>query len=250
MRVGGGKRTKSDATAKAADILEEEIGDDMNAALRYWVVYGVVTAVYGFLSLLPLVARFSPSFDSRLSSTLQMLFFVYLHSPLDGTALIYEHVCPFALRLADKTAGSKNKGDDALGAFISKLTSLLSLARMVGLCSEGTKEKADVVIRESLSVLPAFICLGMPSYFVSYGVLWSSLLVPAANSARANTNVELEVLGGSQAQGRWIRYWITFSVCSCVLGFTSPWWSWMPFSTHACLIFWIALSIPGLGVVD
>ncbi|GMH52278.1 hypothetical protein TrRE_jg10196 [Triparma retinervis] len=243
---------QSDATALASEILSVEVGDDMSAALRYWVVFGVVSAVYGFLSLLPLATRLCPSVDPTTTSSAKMLFFLYLHSPLDGTALLYKHVCPLALRLADSAAGSKGgrAGGDALDAFISKLTSLLALARMVGLCGEGTRSKADAVLRESLSVVPALVCLGMPSYFVEFGILWSSLLVPAANSARANTNVDLEVTGAMQSQSRWIKYWIAFSVSSCVLGLTAPWWSWAPFSTHFTLLFYVALSIPGMGLVD
>lgn len=106
MRVGGGKRTKSDAV-KPEEALFDEISDDLTAALRYWVVFGVVSAVYSFLSLLPLVTRMLPTTGSY-SGPLRLLFFAYLHSPLDGTALLYEHVCPLALRLADKTAGARN----------------------------------------------------------------------------------------------------------------------------------------------
>jgi len=76
------------------------------------------------------------------------------------------------------------------------------------------------------------------------------MLVPAANAARANANVDLEVPGRAEGQGRWLKYFITYSACSCLLGITEGWWRWAPFSTHVKLIFWVVISVPGLGVSD
>ena len=73
----------------------------------------------------------------------------------------------------------------------------------------------------------------MPSYFTSYGVIWSSLLVPAANSARANKGRDAE------GRDRWLKYWCVYAVLAGVLEFLSGILSWVPFSTHAVLLLYI-----------
>lgn len=115
---------------------------------------------------------------------------------------------------------------------------------MVGLCGPKTRDRANVVLRESLTVLPSLVCLFMPSYFTSYGVIWSSLLVPAANSARANK------AGEGVGRDRWLKYWCVYAVLACVLELFGGVLRWVPFSTHGVLLLSIGVSLPGLGLCE
>lgn len=142
---------------------------------------------------------------------------------------------------------------------------------MVGLCSPKTRERANVAILESISVLPAIVSLFMPAFMVRYGIIWCSLLVPAANSAKANFNKVVATAAESEAEGakkkgekgktttrvdqadddnqvRWLKYWVVFAVASSFLRLISGILAWIPLSTHFVLLFWLSTSLPGLGV--
>ncbi|GMI15409.1 hypothetical protein TrVE_jg5279 [Triparma verrucosa] len=245
LRVGGGKRTKSLGCVPLAQ--KSESDSDVVAAIRYWTVYGVVTASYTFLSYLPFLNSHVIRLQS-LSGPLKFFFFLWLHLPFDATEMIYRYACPLALRFADKSGGKVD--NDAMMNVINKLTSLIGLAAMVGLCGDKTRDRANIVLRESLSVLPSVVCLGMPSYFTSFGVIWSSLLVPAANSARGNANFEAEVEGAEESQTRWLKYWCVYATTSGALHYLNPILAWVPFSTHGVLVLFMAMSLPGLGVCE
>ena len=116
---------------------------------------------------------------------------------------------------------------------------------MVGLCGPKTRDRATIVLRESLSLLPAVVCLGMPSMFVRFGIVYAALLVPAANAAKGNG-----VGGGNETQVRWAKYFCVYAVVSCGLkAFESYLW-WVPFSTHATLVVFMWLALPGMGACE
>ena len=163
LRVGGGKRRTSSVNSnttspEVALAQAEELESDANAAVQYWVVFGVVSATYTFLSYIPFVGSYTSSLHA-LASPLKLFFFLWLHLPMDATELLYRYLCPLALQFADRTTGKakrrkrkkkRNDSDseddeeeekDTVASIISKLTSLLKLATMVGLCGPKTRDR-------------------------------------------------------------------------------------------------------------
>ena len=138
LRVGGGKRRTSSSHTNSAGLTSasadaafaaEELDSDVNAAVQYWVVFGVVTATYTFLSYIPVVGSYTSSLHAY-ASPVKLFFFLWLHLPMDATEvrltqlwsprimlthnsgrlasssqLLYRYLCPLALQFADKTTG-------------------------------------------------------------------------------------------------------------------------------------------------
>lgn len=109
LRVGGGKRKGSKESIlsphlggdSSHQIVEDQfVDDDLAAAVRYWVVFGVASSVFQSLSLLPFLGRWVASFGFTFASGPFMLFFfLWLHMPMNATTLLYENLCPLALQV-------------------------------------------------------------------------------------------------------------------------------------------------------
>lgn len=218
LRVGGGKRhssvdrpstpapstsTSASTTTPAPPALSPsealaEARDDLSHAAMYWVVFAVSTGTYTALSLVPFLGSYSASLHAYLLPC-RLFFFLWLHLPMNATSLLFHYTCPLVLRLADSSFD--DSATDTVSVVIGKLCSFLTVASMVGLCRPTFKDRATVVLRESFSLLPALVCLGMPGFFVNFGIVYASLLVPAANAAKASKKG-----GGGEAQIRWAKY--------------------------------------------
>ena len=91
----------------------------------------------------------------------------------------------------------------------------------------------------------------MPSFFVQFGIIYASLLVPAANAAKANhraLDVRLELTCENQV--RWAKYFCVYSVVSFFLKLLESYLYYIPFVTHAKLVLFMWLALPGFGACD
>jgi hypothetical protein len=258
LRVGGGTRRTVSSAGKRPDSPVEpatggDLEEDLSHVVMYWVVFATLTSLYTFLTLVPFVGRHAEAWNGTLVP-MRLFGFLWLHLPgMDGTRFLYTVVCPVALRFADSSIGDGGQAKDSWTVLIEKMCSFLSLASMMGLCQPSFKDHAVVILRESFSLLPPLICLGMPGYFVNFGIIYASLLVPAVNAAKSNREggeAAATTTTTTSARVRWSKYFCVYAVVSFAFKWFEKWLWYVPFSTHLILILYMYLALPGFRGVD
>ena len=186
-------------------------------------------------------------------------------SPLD---MIYKKLAPIALSLADKSNAvassatnrlnkhTPDNSKNSVSTIVSignKLSSILDLAVLVRVISSKNKDRIVTLVSESYALLPACITLFMPSRFTSYGCIYASAIIPAANSANCETSLGTQGhLRGTNAYKKakedrilYLKYWVMNALFLLLLDFVFfTFLQWVPLSTHMTLLVWISLNMP------
>lgn len=182
-------------------------------------------------------------------------------SPVD---MLYKKLAPMALYLADSSTSAVNQlnqqhykdSNTSISSSVgSKLTSILDLAVLIKLISSSTKDTIVTIGSHSYALLPACMTLFMPSKFTSYGCIYASAVIPAANCAKCETSLgstRQALLKGSAPYNqakmdriRFLKYWVIHALFLLLLDtllYTIL--SWVPLSKHMTLIVWIGFSLP------
>jgi len=269
----------------------EDLRKEVVDILKYWVVYAIIIAAVRTGKLLPFVGNmFSVvggnvtqrkrqgmwsklRFSSKFVEEISLVFFTWLrfmpssvtgqvrassngrgNSPIE---IIYSKFSPLvksAMRssasLSNKAAGSHLGNDSYLSWFVGKLDFLLTIFVLGRAISQETKQKIVTSVIELSDLLPAAITLFVPG-FSSYGVIYVSLLIPAAYSIKSCDEIEMakkcsnvETMESKvNDASRFLRFWVIHAFVTWILDSFSPILVWVPFSTHVIWLLWAFLQL-------
>jgi hypothetical protein len=256
--------------------------------LKYWVVYSIIIASLLTGKLLPVVGHaFSVvgenstkgkrqrmwsklCLTSKFVEEKSLIFFTWLrfmpssltgqgrgslkgrgNSPID---ICYSKLSQWMKSAMNTSAVLTNKatGSQGNGSYLSWLVgrlefplTILVLGRAI---SQDTKQKIITMAMELSALLPAAITLFIPG-FSSYGVIYVSLVVPAAYSIKCCdeidkpcTNVQTMESNVNDAS-RFLRFWIIHAFITWILDSFAPILTWIPFSTHMTWLLWAFLQL-------
>jgi len=191
----------------------------------------------------------------------------FKNQPLD---LMYDHLAPtatsllnttlrltqtFQTRLSSHTPTTEmtmnNEDKPSFASIIAWCQSLLNLMVWTKLISERTKNRMTAALVECTALLPAAVTLLMPGYFTQYGVIYISLIVPAAYSADLQNRFHNENRDGDVRLKRYIifqlerylQYWIVHFIAYSFLASFSSILAWIPLSTHITWILWAYIQL-------
>jgi len=137
-----------------------------------------------------------------------------------------------------------------LSWFVGKLDFLLTIFVLGRAISQETKQKIVTSVIELSDLLPAAITLFVPG-FSSYGVIYVSLLIPAAYSIKSCDEIEMakkcsnvETMESKvNDASRFLRFWVIHAFVTWILDSFSPILVWVPFSTHVIWLLWAFLQL-------
>ena len=132
-------------------------------------------------------------------------------------------------------------------------SSFLDIMVWTKLISKKTKETMIFFCVDCSPILPALPTMFMPGYFTKYGIVWSSLIVPSANSSNArdvlynlakSSDVDQVMFQNRLSIAvRYLQYWILQFMISSILINLSPVLAWVPLSSHITFIIWTFVQL-------
>lgn len=264
----------------------EELRKATSDILKYWVVYTIIIATVRTGKLLPFVGHMFTvvdgdnltkgkrrrallsklRFSSKFVEEISLVFFTWLrfmpssvtgqeksslkgksYSPID---IIYKKISFFVKSVMSSSASLTNKaaGNGWLPWLVGKLDSILSIFVLGRAISQETKQKIISTATELSDLIPAAVTLFVPGCS-SYGVIYVSLVVPAAFSIKScdemdkkSSNVETMESKVNDAS-RFLRFWMIHALVTWILDSFAPILAWVPFSTHAIWLLWAFLQL-------
>eukprot|EP00574_Skeletonema_japonicum_P009728 CAMPEP_0201731380 /NCGR_PEP_ID=MMETSP0593-20130828/25504_1 /ASSEMBLY_ACC=CAM_ASM_000672 /TAXON_ID=267983 /ORGANISM="Skeletonema japonicum, Strain CCMP2506" /LENGTH=586 /DNA_ID=CAMNT_0048224137 /DNA_START=72 /DNA_END=1832 /DNA_ORIENTATION=+ len=263
----------------------EELRKATSDILKYWVVYAIIVATVRTGKLLPFVGHvFTVAgdnvakgkrrqallsklrFSSKFVEEISLVFFTWLRfmpssvtrqeksslkgrgiSPID---IIYKKFSLFVKSAMSSSASLTNRaaGNGWLSWLVGKLDSLLSILVLGRAISQKTKQKVISTAAELSDLIPAAVTLFVPGCS-SYGVIYVSLVVPAAYSIKSceeigkkSSNLETMESKVNDAS-RFLRFWMIHALVTWILDSFAPILAWVPFSSHLIWLLWAFLQL-------
>lgn len=265
----------------------EQLRKEVVDILKYWVVYAIIIATVRTGKLLPFFGHLFTvvgdnvakgkrkpilsklSFTSKFVEEISLVFFTWLrfmpssmtgqtkasskgrggNSPIDISYNKLSSWMKSAMNTSD-TLANKAGSQGYLSRVVETLDGFLYGLKFARLISQETKQKIITSVTELSALLPAAITLFIPG-FSRYGVIYVSLVVPAAYSIKSCDEIDKPV-SNNNAQtmessvndaSRFLRFWMIHALVTWILDSFAPILAWVPFSAHMTWLVWAFLLL-------
>lgn len=234
------KRQSVGAAISVVSSVEQNLGDELDYWLRFWMVRGALLfskALFGYFVPYPI---------ARILKTLECFFYLWIYTlpfvvpqTIAGQQLpearplrvMTSYLSPAARYVHERIAGivPETFWRETIVAYISNV---LRLAVMLRLFNQTFSDWLLHVLEECRPLLVPSGTMLMPGIVTQYGALYVQF-VPMTSRSTEGENCEL-----------YLKYWVLNAVLGAALRYCSSALWWVPFSSHFTFLLWGYLTLP------
>ncbi|CAB9500196.1 expressed unknown protein [Seminavis robusta] len=264
------RRNNEGAQAGGNEYTEQDIKEDVNYWLHFWLLYSTLEATYALATRVMFIRTILASKNVyAISCELELLFYMWIFimpemliilfpsageenrrdwSPtkqwcyecaLDPVLAIPSALKPTIIPFFEKVSHAVSS-EDWKRLVVDKVQYLLGGAVMLRMISEETRDTLVACLQDfSTLVLPALTLL-TPGFITQYGVWYVQFIVPQAHSLKALNRGHRH----DQKRVLYLKFWVLHGFVAGLMGrFTSFLW-WLPLFTHFTFVTWCVLVLP------